>query len=89
MTLTFPQGHRVTRKLELLQLCCKVGCSNLKICVSYVKIDFKEDQHCDEYGPFEYLFFLVKLNTQKQLKLDQVAQRKHKYCIHVCILVAT
>ena len=59
MTLTFTQGHRVTRNLKLVKsVCCRVG--QAFAVVNHVR-EMTSEKTCkhSEYGPFDHLPFLL------------------------------
>ena len=60
MTVAFTQGHRVTRKLELVQsFCCKVAVAQILTVVDCVReITSKKTCKYGDYGSFEHLLFL-------------------------------
>ena len=63
LTFMFTQGHRVTRRLELVQsIRCKAVWSNWNICNGWLckGDDCKEVLKYSRYVPFEHLLFLFR-----------------------------
>ena len=63
MSLTFTQGHRLMRTLELVKsFCWKVAQSYTNICRGWLCKDDDCREKYGEYGSFEHLFFLFSVS---------------------------